>query len=370
MPNLFYRTVRPALLAGVLAGMALLGRPAVAQIGGGLPEGITTAPTLSAQQVDALQAFVRDQVQGLTSGDMKKVQQARDALLTPLETGAVSVAFRLRMSEALAPTLADLAAKPNEHTAFNALRLAGVLATDAAVGTIRKGLTDQRPAVRYGAALAARLTIEAVADKRSPLPQGQIDALIGSVEDALRNETDPGVFGGLIAAMEAIDPNGPGRLRAMTSLAGITADRIAAAGAAPSPEWARAFVRALSAAQSMLIVQLQAGTPDAAFGKNLAILSGQALAFAARRMGDAERPMTETERQPLRDLVASAEVSLLFVDKSLQNRTHQDQAVIAAFDSGRINAYLAQINQWVGAQGFLTKAPYSAAAASFRLPKA
>lgn len=370
MPNLFYRTVRPALLAGVLAGMALLGRPAAAQIGGGLPEGITTAQTLSPQQVDALQAFVREQIQGLTSGDMMQVQKSRDALLTPLESGAVSVAFRLRMSEALAPTLADLAARPDEHTAFNALRLAGTLATDAAVGAVRKGLTDPRPAVRYGAALAARLTIEAVANKRSPLPQGQIDALIASVEDALKNEKDPGVFGGLLAAMEAIDPNGPGRLRAMTSLAGITAERIAAAGGEPSPEWARAYVRALGTLQGMLIAQKQAGTPDPAFGKNLAILSGQALAYAARRLGDADRPMTEAERQPLRDLVASAEVSLLLIDSALQNRTHQDQAVVAAFDSGRINAYLAQVNQWVGAQGFLTKAPYGAASDSFRLPKA
>lgn len=369
MPNLLHRPVRRIAFAACLAGAAWLAPPAAAQIGGGLPEGITTSQTLAPAQVEALQAFVRQQVQGLNSGDMARVQSARDALLAPLQSGNVSVAFRLRMSEALAPTLDDLAAKPDEHTAFNALRIAGVLATDASVGTVRKGLADRRASVRYGAALASRLTIDAVAAKRSSLPQNQVDALVAAIQEALRKESDAGVFGGLVSAMEAVDPSGLGRIRAMTDLARISADRIAAAGAEPSPEWARAFGRALTAAQSTLLSQLQSGTPDQAFAQNLALLSGQSLTFASRRLASAERPMTEAERPAIRDLVAAAEVSLLFVDKSLRNRSHKDQAIVSSFETGRHAAFAAELDKWVGTQGFLTQPPYGLEPARFRAPK-
>lgn len=367
MPNLTPRPVRRLALLALLAGAASLGSPSQAQIGAGaLPEGITSAQSLTPAQTDSLQAFVRQHIEGLSSGDMVRVQAARDALLAPLEQGGVSVAFRLGMSSVLAPVLADLSAGANEHTAFNALRLAGALATDASVDTIRKSLADRRSAVRYGAALAARMTIDGVTTKRTSVP---LDALLAAIQDAMRNEPDPGVYGGLIAAMEAIDPTGPGRVRAMTDLAGITAERLATAGAEPSPEWARTFVRAVVAAQGSLLNQLQAGAPDGAFAKNLALLSGQALAFSARRLGDAQRPMTEAERQPLRDLVASSEVSLLFVDSALRDRRHKDQAMVAEFDSGVAGALVAELNKWIGDNGFLTQPPYSIPADRFRLPQ-
>lgn len=367
MPNLSSRPVRRLVLLALLAGAASLGSPTQAQIGAGaLPDGLTSAQTLNPAQTESLQAFLRQHVEGLSSGDMARVQAARDALLAPLEQAGVSVAFRLGMSSVLAPVLADLAAGANEHTAFNALRLAGALATDASVDTIRKSLSDKRSAVRYGAALAARMTIDGVTTKRTSVP---LDALLSAIQDALRNESDPGVYGGLIAAMEAIDPTGPGRVRAMSDLAGITAERLATAGAVPSPEWARAYVRAVGAAQSSLLNQLQTGAPDAAFANNLALLSGQALAFSARRLGDAQRPMTEAERQPVRDLVASAEVSLLFVDSALRGRRHKDQAIVGAFDGGLVSAMVAEINKWIGEGGFLTQAPYNIPADRFRLPQ-
>lgn len=367
MPNLSSRPVRRLVLLALLAGASTLGSPTQAQIGAGtLPEGLTSAQTLSPSQSDALQAFVRQHIDGLSSGDMARVQAARDALLAPLEQGGVSVAFRLGMSSVLAPALADLAAGANEHTAFNALRLAGALATDATVDTIRKSLADKRSAVRYGAALAARMTIDGVTAKRTSVP---LDALLSAIQDAMRTEPDPGVYGGLIAAMEAIDPTGPGRVRAMSDLAAITAQRLASAGAEPSPEWGRAFVRAVGAAQSSLLNQLQTGAPDSAFANNLALLSGQALAFSARRLGDAQRPMTEAERQPLRDLVASSEVSLLFVDSALRGRRHKDQAMVAEFDSGLVGDLVAELNKWIGDKGFLTQPPYSIPADRFRLPQ-
>lgn len=367
MPNPTPRPVRRLALLALLAGVASPGSAAHAQIGAGaLPEGLSSAQTLSPAQTESLQSFVRQHIEGLSSGEMARVQAARDALLAPLEQGGVSVAFRLGMSSVLAPALADLAVGANEHTAFNALRLAGALATDASVDTIRKSLSDKRSAVRYGAALAARMTIDGVTTKRTSVP---LDALLAAIQDALRNEPDPGVYGGLIAAMEAIDPTGPGRVRAMSDLAEITAMRLANAGAEPSPEWARAFVRAVGAAQGSLLTQLQTGAPDAAFANNLALLSGQALAFSARRLGDAQRPMTEAERQPLRDLVASSEVSLLFVDSALRGRRHKDQAIVTEFDGGLVGSFVTEINKWIGGGGFLTQPPYSIPADRFRLPQ-
>ena len=367
MPNNSSRPARRLVLLALLAGAAALGSPAQAQIGAGaLPEGITSAQSLTPAQTDSLQAFVRQHIDGLSSGDMARVQAARDALLAPLEQGPVSVAFRLGMSGVLAPALANLAAGANEHTAFNALRLSGALATDASVDTIRKSLADKRSAVRYGAALAARMTIDGVTAKRTSVP---LDALVAAIQDAMRNEPDPGVYGGLIAAMEAIDPSGPGRVRAMSDLAGITAARLASAGAEPSPEWARAFVRAVGAAQSSLLNQLQTGAPDATFASNLALLSGQSLAFSARRLGDAQRPMTEAERQPLRDLVASAEVSLLFVDSALRDRRHKDQAMVGEFEGGVVGDFVTEISKWIGDKGFLTQAPYNIPADRFSLPQ-
>ena len=328
-----------------------------------LPDDLPRAQSLSAAQVQQVQAFVRRNADALKGGDSAKVQEARNALLAPLESGNVSVAFRLAMSEALAPELAEIARRPDEHLAFNALRLSGALATDAAVDIIRRALSDKRVSVRYGATLGARLTIEAVDAKRSPLPQNQLDALLAALKDALRAETDPEVFGGLVAALNAVDKQrqGAANTQALSDLSQIVGQRLAKEDASePEPGWARAYQRAIGAAQEAVAKQLAGGSLDRAFARSVATASGQALAYTARRL-NAEGELSETERPAIRDLVASAEFALIFIDNSIGQRQQNNRLLLDAFEASASQGpkrFLDEAAKWVGPQGLLTKDPY------------
>lgn len=349
--------MRRRTLAHTLVCLALASGPAgwAAE----LPAGLTTRQSLTEDDRRAVREFSLAQSEALASADAAKSQTAREDLLAPMRT-AVSVDFRLAYSEALTPTLAKLATGADERVAFNALRVAGALATQGAVDAIRAALADARPAVRYGGAFAARRSLDEIASKRS-LDAAQAPRLIEALSGSLAKETEPGVLEGLISAFDASGSDKASRSAALASMCegiGAQAASFADGKHAGSPTaWALAFQRAVKVAQSALLEQGKIGALDEALAKGAASMCGRALGHVVARLASF-RPgeSHDEETASLADLASAAEGTLIFIDTNLSKRQSLAQSIRAAFpDAAKVRA---EAEKWIGAKGLLTQAPY------------
>lgn len=331
-----------------------------------LPDAILQKSELSQADRDQVAEFIRAHLEGIASEDPAANRAARDEILATIAKG-VSVAVRLEMSNALLADLRRLVASPNERVSFNASRIAGALATPSSLDVIAAAIADKRPAVRYGGAAAARRTLEEQAARRSPIDAAQARNLLGALAQDLRSDNDPGVIDGLITAFQAAGPDI--RSEAMTLMASSIAEQGATFGRKDrggDPDiWARAFRRAVSAAQKALLDQLKIGKPDAAFAKATAEMSGVMIAHAVRRLDAARASVrSEAEMETLRALVADAEGTLILVNKNInQGATEIEQRLGNAFDSAASAGDSAQLraeaSTWIGPEGVLAKPPYS-----------
>ena len=356
------------MILRTLAVIALCFLPAFSTaLAAQLPQGIVSRQTMGADDQRAVREFAAAHLPGLGSDDERVRQRARDAILAPLNAENVSVAFRLELSSALAPGLRQLASSStDEHTVFNACRIAASLATDAGVGILRTALTDQRPSVRYAGAYGLRRVMRASAMGRAPLGGDQEDAILTALTAAMRTEADRGVFDGLVSAFEAIGADDRARTRAMAAMCDAASER--ARTLRPGPDmadaegWARSYLRAIRGAQSTLIEQIRRTGVDQTFAKSSARLAGHALALAVQR-SEAVPALRATERDALGELVRAAEVTLLFADNAVRNQNQQDQPLAQAWpDPVRTRA---EALKWIGPQGVLTRAPYAFEASSF-----
>jgi hypothetical protein len=223
--------------------------------------------------------------------------------------------------------------------------------------------------VRYGGVAAARRTLEEQAAKRSPLDAGQARNLVRSLAQALRTDNDPSVVDGLITAFQAAGPDLRGE--AITVMASSLAEQgatFARNGRAGDPDiWARAFRRGVRAAQASLLDQLKTGKPDPQFAKATAEMSGVMIAHVIRRL-DATRAAirSDAEMETLRDLVADAEGTLIFVNENFNTGAAKtDQRLRGAFDAeaagagGDAGQLRSEAATWIGPDGVLAKPPYS-----------
>lgn len=347
--------------------LALLAAPAAVQ-GAELPASIPQKQSMDATDTRAVREFVTATLPGLTATDPIERQQARDALLAPLSGEGVSVAFRLEYSGALTPGLRRLVEQSrDEHVIFNACRIAGALATDAAVETLKAALKDSRASTRYAGAYGLRRVMRTSAAGRAPLGGDQEQQILQTLTAALRAEQDRGVFDGVVSAIEAVGGDERAKARAMSALCRAVSDRVRTldANSLNAPDaWAASLSRALRSAQSTLIDQLRRGPAERDFAIALAEMSGHMLAHAVRRQAAAPT-MRADERDALGELVRASEVTLLFADNSLRNQSRQDQPLAAAWpDPARTRA---EAMKWIGPGGALTAAPYSIDASRFAL---
>lgn len=206
------RTLLPALI--MFAGVSLGSAPVRAQCD--LPRGVVEAAMLSADHERELQRCASANLALLQNDDRAEMKKGRDGLLRPLTNKNASVSFRLKYSEALAPTLGRLAQDDNEPRAINALIVCGALATTQAAHELDRMLADPRDAVRYSAAGACGRTFSAI-DAASPAITAE-DAvrLVERLGRQLADETDADVFDRCVRSLMAaglVTRDGFGRLR-------------------------------------------------------------------------------------------------------------------------------------------------------------
>ncbi|TVQ64191.1 MAG: hypothetical protein EA379_02315 [Phycisphaerales bacterium] len=351
----------------VIALCSILSIPAAPTAWAQLPQGITARQTMSAEDQRAVRDFAGQHLPALGADDTRQRQRARDALLAPLAGENVSVAFRLELSSALAPGLRSITTgSADEHAVFNACRIAAALATDAGVSILRTALTDERDAVRYAGAYGMRRVMLAAAIGRAPLGGDQEAVILGALADAMRAETEHGVFDGLVSAFEAVGADEQGRLRAMARMcdaASARARTLESQTIADNAEgWARSLLRAVRGAQSTLIDQIRRGTPNRDFAIACAHFSGHALAHTLRRVESAAQ-LSDGESSSLGELVRTAEVTLLFSDNAVRGLNQQEQPLAAAWpDAARTRS---EALKWIGPQGVLTRSPYTFTADTF-----
>lgn len=333
--------------------------------GAEIPAEVRSRAQMTPADGAAIQAYVEESVGGLT-GDARVAQQSRDRLLEPV-SGKVSVAFRLGYSEALSGKLAGLYGHSDDRVAFNAIRIAGGLASPATLDAVRAGLGDSRPAVRYGGALAARTAFQHASDRNAALTDAQTTDLVGMLSRALSGEGEPAGVEGLIAALDAAPQ--AARLGALRSMAGAVSEQartFGRAGRTGDPVgWASAFQRAVKTVQSSLLEQMRVGKPDEAFAKSAAEMCGSLLAHAKRRVSANEGGASEAEWSALGALAADAEGALIFTHLALTGQQQAEQTIKAAWEARDAGRVAREIDRWTGAGGTLTKAPYSLPAERF-----
>ncbi len=358
--------VRPVFRVMVLLGLA--GLSGVVH-GAEIQAEVRSRAQMTPADTGVIQAYVDENAAGLT-GEIRAAQQARDRLLEPA-AAKVSVAFRLGYSEALAGKLAGLYGHADDRVAFNAIRIAGELASPVTLDGVRAGLGDSRASVRYGAALAARTAFQHAANRNAALTDTQTSDLVGMLTRALTSEADPAGVEGMIAALDAA-PQGA-RLGALQALAGAVSQQartFGRAGRGGDPAaWAGAFQRAVKTVQSSLLEQMRVGKPDEGFAKASAELCGALLGHAKRRAEAGQGEVSEAEWNALGALAADAEGALIFTHLALTGQQQAEQTVKAAWearDAGRISR---EIDRWIGAGGMLTKAPYSMSVEKFQAAK-
>lgn len=344
----------------VLVILALLMLAQGAARGAELPAGLTAKQELADADKRALRDFAEPLLTALAAKETGPSQQAREDLLAPLRSG-VSVAFRLEFSGAVMPTVSRLASGPDERVAFNALRIAGALATDDAMGAIRAALADARPSVRYGGAFGARRALDEVASKRFSPDAAQVGRLVEAMTEQLKKESEPGVVEGLVSAFDAVGPDGATRSAALASMCAAVSAQAASfgEGKAGAPEsWAYAFQRSVKVAQAALVEQGRVGNLDESLAKGGANMCGQLLAHVVRRLQSfTATESREAETAALQDLASAAEGTLIFIDANLTKRTPPQQVIRAAFpDAAKVAT---EAGKWVGPKGLLSQPPYS-----------
>ena len=210
---------------------------------------VAAADSLSAAQVEQMQAFVAARSAGLT-GDATEIKRTRDDLLRPLQGSRVSVAFRLEYAKQIAPALEKAVSSGSEQQVVNALRIAGELAAPRGMGLLTKALADARPAVRYGAAFGIARFLDASGRTGPAASPDQLADLTKALTNQAKAEKDPLVFDGLVlglaAAVKVPEAAVKGlRAPAMTALAKVGEERAKGLSAAPTDGSASRTVESL-----------------------------------------------------------------------------------------------------------------------------
>jgi hypothetical protein len=372
-PTFANRSVlRFPLRAGALVLAAWLGVSAcsVGAFAQSLPPEVVTASQLTEQQKEQISAFASATLGKLKGTDPAAREDAREALIGPLEAPGVTVAFRIALATpALTKELGTIAASSDDHTAFNALRVAGKLGTPAGVDIVVKGLADKRPAVRAGAGRTMRETIRSVVTAaQSPINKSKLENAVDSLAAALATESDPIVAKGLVLALDAPRTGAPaafGELhaRAMEKMAEALAGRLKSVPAgAEGAGWSDAALSGVDAVKGTFIdVSRASFTSAAGLKKQAATLCGQAMGWVRARVAGGAKADGADAKQ-LVGIASVAESTLILMDGRNIPQT-LGAAVTTSLEAGSPSAINAATDEWFGRLG---QAPFSLDAKQFR----
>jgi hypothetical protein len=319
--------------------------------------------TITALQVDASDASVRSCAQMLQAAfakDDRAVEQARKQVLGPLTSSSTpSVSFRLAYDSALLPMLRTAAAGENEHSAINALVIAGELGTVGGINLLTQMLADPRPAVRMAAAAGLGRTMALMGEKGTKAPvERDIAGAVSSLNKRIASETDPMVLLGLVSAMcegtniPATDDMPAVAGDTLASLAMSVGDR----ASLNSDGVELSMMRAAQAMISALTKGRDKPRMDRETNVFMARFAGDALALARKRVVAGLK--SDAERAMYADLVKRAEniLSLVSVDGS---KPAPDQSLGESLAQGNDKDFQARVELMIGSGGVLTKSPFN-----------
>ena len=331
-------------------------------------------PEVSSHEVitDADKALIADYIKanapGLT-GKPKEVKDGRKALLLPLEAPIVSLQFRTQYATELFPTLRKLAEDPRDEVAFNALRLAGELATTNSVDLLIEALKDKRLSVQYAAMLGLARTFEIMDPNQRNSGGGvlkdRLDKAITAIGVNAKAQADTQVLDGAVIALTkaAVLNNkerGDVQAHAVSELGAVVQAQTGKLVGADAAARTNALLRA------SLTARTQATTNGPTIGnaalKDAAAIAGDLFAAAARA-AKAGNP----DNLPLDQMVAAAE-NLLFVANSHITGSAQlpELGLAAMVKAGKLDQYQVRVQEVIGKDGILCKPPYSYPADRFK----
>lgn len=352
-----------ARLGGPLAGVCLALAASGTVLGQALPPELFAATSISGDQKQRIEAFAQAQLTKLKGDDKAAREAARDELIKPLDAQGVALAFRLAYGTALASELGRLASNPDDHVAFNALRVAGRLGTPAGIDVMREALADKRASVRAGAARSMREAIRsAVTAAQSPVNKSKLEGAVDALASALKTEADPIVARALIQALDAaragtVEAFGDLHARAMEKLGESLAARLKTAPATgdEAGAWSEAAVAGVdSVRRTFLDPQRSKFAGAAGLKKQAATACGQALSWVRARLA-AGAKSGAADDAALRSLTNAAETTLILIDGGSIKQLLAE-ALAASLEGGTAQAFNAASDEWMAR---LKAAPFS-----------
>ena len=369
-----YSALRSGLATVVAACIALVASlPAAAQ-GEGLPTDVRRAPQLTAVQEQAVQTFVKQHVANLASDNPQLIKRDRNALLEPLADPEASPKFRFTYTEALLPTLEELAGHPNEMVVINAMVLAGDLATSQGVTFLSRALAASKPAVRYQAAFGLRRTFEALAAMPAPtINDEQRASAVESIAGRIREESDAVVLDGLVhAGLEAAKAPST-RTVAIVQLGRAMAAKVRALqGKAASESMGQVLLRAGAGLRDSLASATAAQIPDEAV-MAASDAAGAMIAYCVRAVEADGLPPAAKGGSSIREVhaqLATTCENVVLLGATLkkgasvpESRKIGDKVRAGTAESDQ--AFVQDARALVGRDGLLAKPPFGFAPDSF-----
>jgi hypothetical protein len=336
---------------------------------------VRRTPQLTQDQAELVTRFVKEHSANLGSENPQLIKRDRVALLAALADKEASPAFRLRFSEALAPTLSSLGTNASEIVVINSLVIAGDLATAQGVELLTKGLASSKPSVRYQAAFGFRRTFESLNDMKTPtMRPDQAESGIRAVTEQIGKESDALVVDGLVFAASEASRSSGFRSAALLHLGNALSSKIKShAGKLAAEAVAQSYLRAGAAVRDALTAS-DSGQLAPESMKAATAMAGHLIAYCVHVVetkalptgdkGSAEAAIRETHAQ----LATTAENVLLLAV------THQGGAAPVARKIGdklKVGSTAADASfsedarSLIGKDGLLTKDPFKFAPDSF-----
>lgn len=313
-----------------------------------------------------LRGFVREHGAGLT-GDAASVKKARRVLMTPLLQGGVSVQFRQRYSDALAPVLRTAMEGSDDLAASNAAILAGELATTKGTELLAAALRSEREALRFAALVGYKRTFEALGKTAPALTPQHAERAIRDLGGVLEREGSPLVLDAAVQGLGRAESVPTARVEGVRSRAlSVMSTKLSARvrGEGTHDELVPALLRA---------AKILRDAPNRTSGnepvlsedvlKEMTGFGGDLLAYCRRRVDSGT--LDEATRPEIAALATLGETIVFFAGGVMREgipslNLGEDIA------TGQDARYRERVEQLIGSGGILSASPFSFPVDRFR----
>lgn len=367
------RSLPAAATLAVSVALGVTALPAAAQLG--LPDSIvqSSSGSFSADEQQQIIQYINSHAAGLT-GDWNQISTSRKRLLSPLRGNVVSTPFRTFYADRVLQKVTPLIPDARDEVAINAARVAGELGTPASIDALRPALADKRPAVRIEAAFALERVFAIARDAQGVpvLLARDVGRGLGHLTEAFAAESEPLAADALVVAMSTPIQITEDKILGVRNDAAVALAR--AVSARVKDPAAESFTAAFGRASRALLDPFLNVNPNAALStsaiKEAAGTAGDLLAWASRRVTAAGGPPAEPELTQLRLIVAQLEVLIARCQARLDGRDLSSRRLADSLRSegGEVNVeqFRRGVQEFLGPDGILTKAPFGFAADRFR----